>query len=140
MLTPLQAEMTLKDHGGLRHWSRSASREAGGSCPAGGRGGVPPEAGGAAPPGRRQEMLLVLRQPLPGHRNQRDVSRMVFIPGGPKARAFPPPDWEIVSIDSKDVPLAVSGVEIRPVDVAAVMRLIRASRHHPNPPASCTVQ
>ena len=59
-----------------------------------------------------------------------DVSRMVFIPGGaPKAKGVSASkDWEIVSIDSKDVPLAVSGVEIRPVDVAAVMRLIRASK------------
>ena len=58
------------------------------------------------------------------------ISRMVFIPGGdPKAKGVSASkDWEIVSIDSKDVPLAVSGVEIRPVDVAAVMRLIRASK------------
>lgn len=37
-------------------------------------------------------------------------------------------DWEIVEIDPKTVPLAVAGVEIRPVDKAAVMRLIRASK------------
>lgn len=37
-------------------------------------------------------------------------------------------DWEIVNIDPKMVPLAVAGVEIRPVDQAAVMRLIRASK------------
>jgi hypothetical protein len=37
-------------------------------------------------------------------------------------------DWEIVNIDSKQVPLAVAGMEIRPVDQAAVMRLIRASK------------
>jgi hypothetical protein len=35
-------------------------------------------------------------------------------------------DWEIVQIDPKMVPLA--GIEIRPVDQAAVMRLIRASK------------
>lgn len=37
-------------------------------------------------------------------------------------------DWEIVEIDTKAVPLAVAGVEIRPVDKAAVMRLIRTSK------------
>lgn len=37
-------------------------------------------------------------------------------------------DWEIVQIDPKIVPLAVAGVEIRPVDQAAVMRLIRTSK------------
>lgn len=37
-------------------------------------------------------------------------------------------DWEIVQIDPKMVPLAVAGVEIRPVDQAAVMRLIRTSK------------
>ena len=37
-------------------------------------------------------------------------------------------DWEIVQIDPKAVPLAVAGVELRPVDQAAVMRLIRASK------------
>jgi hypothetical protein len=37
-------------------------------------------------------------------------------------------DWEIVEIDLKAVPLAVAGVEIRPVDKAAVMRLIRTSK------------
>ena len=36
-------------------------------------------------------------------------------------------DWEIVEIDPKTVPLAVAGIELRPVDQAAVMRLIRAS-------------
>lgn len=59
-----------------------------------------------------------------------DVSRMVFVPGGaPKAKGVSAgKDWEIVSIDGKSVPLMVSGVEIRPVDTAAVMRLIRASK------------
>ena len=37
-------------------------------------------------------------------------------------------DWEIVEIDPKAVPLAVAGIELRPVDQAAVMRLIRASK------------
>lgn len=37
-------------------------------------------------------------------------------------------DWEIVSVDSKAVPMSIAGVEIRPVDKAAVMRLIRVSK------------
>lgn len=37
-------------------------------------------------------------------------------------------DWEIVSIDGAKVPAQFSGVELRPVDKAAVMRLIRASK------------
>ena len=36
--------------------------------------------------------------------------------------------WEIVSIDSSKVPVSFEGVEIRPVDVKAVMRLIRESK------------
>lgn len=37
-------------------------------------------------------------------------------------------DYEIVNIDTSKVPVEVAGVEIRPVDTAAVMRLIRASK------------
>lgn len=37
-------------------------------------------------------------------------------------------DWEIVSIDSGKVPTSFMGVEIRPVDTSAVMRLIRMSK------------
>lgn len=37
-------------------------------------------------------------------------------------------DWEITGIDQKMVPMALAGVELRPVDTAAVMRLIRASK------------
>lgn len=37
-------------------------------------------------------------------------------------------DWEILDIDPKTVPLSVSGIELRPVDLSAVMRLIRASK------------
>lgn len=37
-------------------------------------------------------------------------------------------DWEIVSIDTSVVPNEVAGIEIRPVDRAAVMRLIRSSK------------
>lgn len=37
-------------------------------------------------------------------------------------------DWEIESIDSSKVPVLVAGVELRPVDTAAVMRLIRSTK------------
>lgn len=37
-------------------------------------------------------------------------------------------DWKIVGIDTKQVPLSFNGMELRPVDEAAVMRLIRASK------------
>lgn len=37
-------------------------------------------------------------------------------------------DWEIVSVDSRVVPVSLAGAEIRPVDTSAVMALIRASR------------
>ena len=59
-----------------------------------------------------------------------DVSRMVCVAGGaPKAKGISTSkDWEIVSIDDKAVPLSINGAELRPVDKAAVMRLIRASK------------
>lgn len=37
-------------------------------------------------------------------------------------------DWEIVGVDADAVPVHFSGMELRPVDQAAVMRLIRASK------------
>lgn len=37
-------------------------------------------------------------------------------------------DWEIETIDHEKVPVNFSGVEIRPVDEKAIMRLIRASK------------
>lgn len=43
-------------------------------------------------------------------------------------------DWEIVSVDSKMVPLKFNEVELRPVDTKAVMRLIRASKGQINIP------
>lgn len=47
----------------------------------------------------------------------------------PKAEgAYVSKDWEIVSINDSTVPLSIQGVGIRPVDRAAVMRLIRASK------------
>ena len=37
-------------------------------------------------------------------------------------------DWEITQIDAEKVPVSISGVVIRPVDKAAVMRMIRVSK------------
>ncbi len=37
-------------------------------------------------------------------------------------------DWELVGIDAATVPISFSGIELRPVDKAAIMRLIRASK------------
>lgn len=37
-------------------------------------------------------------------------------------------DWEIASIDPQAVPVNFAGIELRPVDQAAVVRLIRASK------------
>ena len=37
-------------------------------------------------------------------------------------------DWEIVSISPSDVPIDINGIEIRPVDEKAIMRLIRQSK------------
>ncbi|MPM69556.1 hypothetical protein SDC9_116503 [bioreactor metagenome] len=37
-------------------------------------------------------------------------------------------DWEIVEVDNKIVPLEIAGIAIRPVDMSAVMKLIRASK------------
>ena len=59
-----------------------------------------------------------------------DMSESVAVAGAkPKADgASTSKDWEIVDIDTNLVPTSVAGVEIRPVDRAAVMRLIRASK------------
>lgn len=37
-------------------------------------------------------------------------------------------DWEITGVASDKVPVTFSGIELRPVDTAAVLRLIRASK------------
>ena len=37
-------------------------------------------------------------------------------------------DWQIIGIDAAQVPVDINGCVIRPVDEAAVMRLIRASK------------
>ena len=37
-------------------------------------------------------------------------------------------DWEIVSVDESKVPTHFNGAEIRPVDVSAVLKLVRASK------------
>jgi len=36
-------------------------------------------------------------------------------------------DWEITSVDNTKVPIMMEGMELRPVDTAAVMKLIRAT-------------
>lgn len=58
------------------------------------------------------------------------AGRMAFVPGGvPKAKGVSTgKDWEIVSISDKEVPLSINGAMLRPVDQAAVMRLIRATK------------
>lgn len=58
------------------------------------------------------------------------AGRMAFVPGGaPKAKGVSTSkDWEIVSVTDREVPLSINGAELRPVDRAAVMRLIRASK------------
>ena len=53
------------------------------------------------------------------------------VPAAPKpkvAGVTSSKDWEIVDINPSMVPLAIAGVELRPVDQSAVMRLIRASK------------
>ena len=53
----------------------------------------------------------------------------VAAPAKPKASGVSTSkDWEITGIDPKKVPTEFSGMELRPVDRAAVMRLIRASK------------
>ncbi len=37
-------------------------------------------------------------------------------------------DWELVEVNNREVPLSLNGIELRPVDTKAVMRLIRASK------------
>ena len=37
-------------------------------------------------------------------------------------------DWEITNVDDKTVPIDMSGIVLRPVDTAAVTRIIRASK------------
>lgn len=47
----------------------------------------------------------------------------------PKARGVSSSkDWEIESVDKEKVPMNFAGVEIRPVDEKAILRLIRASK------------
>lgn len=58
------------------------------------------------------------------------ASRMVTVEHDtPKAKGVSvQKDWEITDIDLSKVPDTVAGVVIRPVDTAAVMKLIRASK------------
>lgn len=59
-----------------------------------------------------------------------DASRYsVVAPTNPKVSGVSTSkDWEITSIDPKVVPMTLAGMELRPVDTAAVMRLIRSSK------------
>lgn len=58
------------------------------------------------------------------------AGRMSSIPSTvPKAKGVSTrKDWEIVSVDDKAVPLSINGAMLRPVDQAAVMRLIWATK------------
>lgn len=59
-----------------------------------------------------------------------NAGRMAVVSGGaPKAKGVSVgKEWEVVSVNDKEVPLAINGAVLRPVDMAAVMRLIRASK------------
>lgn len=57
------------------------------------------------------------------------AARATVVMEAPKAKGVSSSkDWEIESIDHDKVPVNFSGVEIRPVDEKAIMRLIRASK------------
>lgn len=58
------------------------------------------------------------------------ASRTVVVESNtPKAKGVSmQKDWEIIDIDLSKVPDSIAGVVIRPVDTAAVMKLIRASK------------
>ena len=57
------------------------------------------------------------------------ASQAVVVMNVPKAKGVSSSkDWEIESIDKEKVPVNFSGIEIRPVDEKAVLRLIKASK------------
>ena len=58
------------------------------------------------------------------------AGHMAFVPSAtPRAKGVSTSkDWEIVSVDDKAVPLSINGAMLRPVDQAAAMRLIRATK------------
>jgi len=57
------------------------------------------------------------------------ASAVAVAPSKPKAAGVSSSkDWEITGVNAAEVPVMFAGVEIRPVDKAAVMRLIRASK------------
>lgn len=58
------------------------------------------------------------------------ASRTVIVENDtPKAKGVSmQKDWEIIDVDLSKVPDSIAGVVIRPVDTAAVMKLIRASK------------
>lgn len=58
-----------------------------------------------------------------------DSAPIVCVESKPKASGVSSKkDWKITNVDDSKVPDVVNGVVIRPVDMAAVMRLIRASK------------
>jgi len=60
-----------------------------------------------------------------------NLSKTVSIPGvaPPKAAGISQTkDWEITKVDSSKVPVEIAGIELRPVDTAAALRLIRMSK------------
>ena len=58
------------------------------------------------------------------------MSRNIAVPvAPPKADGISQSkDWELVSVDPAQVPITFNGMELRPVDEKAVIRLIRASK------------
>jgi hypothetical protein len=58
------------------------------------------------------------------------ISQTAYIPtAAPKAAGISQrDDWEIVSIDSATVPISHNNIELRPVDKAAVIKLIRFTK------------
>lgn len=57
------------------------------------------------------------------------AAKAMVVMDAPKAKGVSnSKDWEIESIDAEKVPINFAGMEIRPVDEKAIMRLIRASK------------
>lgn len=53
---------------------------------------------------------------------------VVNVPAPKAAGVSQSKDWELVSVDTAKTPVEINGVELRPVDKGAVMRLIRMSK------------
>ena len=84
------------------------------------------EAAEAEAAGRHEEAEAAMNEAviMDEAKNTMTVTRQAPTAAGTSTRK----DWQIKSIDPFKVPVAVNGMEIRPVDTAAVMRLIRASK------------